>query len=245
METLAIAKKTYRLTKFGFWIALGAAVFVGVQVREMTNQSEILASQSEGANAGALMDEMNTRRQLAIAQQQAKAAQDGVDAIRKQMRQDQRAWIKITSNDPMGTGGGYPVVTPVHIINTGKTPALNYVLESLIKILPIKQEPVFDYSQGDHGRNNGGILYPADTRDMEASTYAKDAWTKPQPEKLALSRTDYERFLAGKNYIIVYARVTYWDIFGVKHWTHFCNWSTYAPRTPATKCSEYNRVDGN
>ena len=161
------------------------------------------------------------------------------------MRQDQRAWIKILSPEPLATGGGQPIIAPVHLINTGKTAALNYVGEALIKVLPIEQEPAFDYSQWDHGRTNGGILYPADPRDIEASMYAKDAWTTSHPEMIALSDTDYEKFLHGKAYIVVYARVLYQDIYGTNHWTQFCNWSSHASSSPAWKCSEYNRVDDN
>lgn len=161
------------------------------------------------------------------------------------MKQDQRAWVKIASPEPLATGGGQPIIAPVHLINTGKTPALNYLGEALVKILPIEQEPAFDYSQWDHGRTNGGILYTADPRDIEASMYAKDAWTTSHPEMIALSDTDYKKFLDGKAYIVVYARVTYSDIYGVNHWTHFCNWSSHAPSSPALKCSECNRVDDN
>jgi hypothetical protein len=74
-------------------IILGAitAFFFWVQLKEMTYQTQVLASQSEGANAGALMEEMNTRKQLAILQQQAaaatkqaKAAEQNVAAIQRQ-----------------------------------------------------------------------------------------------------------------------------------------------------------------
>lgn len=85
------------------------AVFFWIQLKEMTYQTQILASQSEGANAGGLLDEMNTRKQLAIAQQQAvisgkqaKSAQGSVKAIQSQLklsqnqfRDQQRPWLGI------------------------------------------------------------------------------------------------------------------------------------------------------
>ncbi len=90
-ESLAISRRTYGIAIFGFFAALAAAVFVGTQVYEMTRQTVIMASQSEGANAGALMDEMNTRKQLGVMQEQAhadgiqaKAAQESVGATTKQ-----------------------------------------------------------------------------------------------------------------------------------------------------------------
>jgi hypothetical protein len=112
-QTLAIARRTYRLTMFGFWVALGAAVFVGVQVREMTNQTQILAGQSESASAGGLMDEMNTRKQLAIAQQQADAAQKSVGSLKSQLRvmKEQlevtdRPWLKVEAASYTEDAGG-------------------------------------------------------------------------------------------------------------------------------------------
>jgi hypothetical protein len=162
------------------------------------------------------------------------------------MRQDQRAWVKITSPEPLATGEGIPVVAPVHMLNTGKTPALNYIGEAVVKLVPIKQEPDFDYSQLDHGHTNGGILYPNDPRDINASIYAKDAWANnnPSPTPLTLSHDDYKSFYDGKSYIVVYARVRFLDIYGVSHSTQFCNWSTNAA-SPTIKCAEYNRVDDN
>lgn len=123
-QTLAISRKTYWVAVFAFAAAVIAAAFVGVQVKEMTYQTQIFASQSEGANAGALMDEMNTRKQLAIAQTQAKAAQDSVTVIRQQMRIDQQGWVALDNL--------YPEVSTEHgtqvygvLKNTGKSPARN------------------------------------------------------------------------------------------------------------------------
>ncbi len=82
-QTLDISRRTYRLTVVAALIAFGAAIFVGVQVEEMTNQTQILASQTESASAGSLMDGMNTRKQLAIAQQE-------VDVLTKQLTYNQR-----------------------------------------------------------------------------------------------------------------------------------------------------------
>src|SRR5580700_1777464 len=92
-----------KIAIIGLGIAIITAALFYVQLNEMTKQTQILASQSESATAGSLMDEMNTRKQLAIAQQQAveegkqsMAAEDSVKAIRAQMRQDQRPMLTVT-----------------------------------------------------------------------------------------------------------------------------------------------------
>jgi hypothetical protein len=92
-ESLAIARKTYWLTLCGFLAALAAAIFVGSQVKIMSYQTQIMGSQSESAAAGAALDELNMRRQLAIAQQQAQAAQESAAAIQRQTLQLERPWV--------------------------------------------------------------------------------------------------------------------------------------------------------
>src|ERR1700693_4923092 len=83
-----------RLTAFGIVLAIATGAIFYAQLKWMAAQTQIMASQFEGAHAGGLMDEHNTRRQLGIAQEQAKAAQESVTAIRAQMRQDQRPLLK-------------------------------------------------------------------------------------------------------------------------------------------------------
>lgn len=102
-ETLSISRRTYWIAIFGFLAALAAACFVGVQVGEMTDQTQILGSQSESAAAGAAIGELNIRKQLGIAQQQslaaqdqAKAAQKSVQAIEGQTFQSERPWIAVS-----------------------------------------------------------------------------------------------------------------------------------------------------
>jgi hypothetical protein len=96
-----------RIAIIGIILGTVTAFFFWVQLKEMTYQTQVLASQSEGANAGALMDEMNTRKQLSIAstqaiaaQTQATAAQDSVKAIQGQAtiarqlaQEDRRPWV--------------------------------------------------------------------------------------------------------------------------------------------------------
>lgn len=133
-ELKPFEKQTIRLTILGILVAILTGVILYSQLSEMTHQTEILASQTESAAAGGLLDQMNTRKQLQIAQVQANAAQDSVRATQGQMRQEQRAWLAITpqkpnysmeaSNDPPPTPWP-PISTDVNIKNTGRTPALH------------------------------------------------------------------------------------------------------------------------
>lgn len=252
-ELSTFEKRTLKYARWGFFVAAVTLAVVAVtgiifwgQLKEMSGQTDLLAIASRQARSDAKDASIAAASQLGFVRQQAQAAEDGVAAIKRQMRQDQRAWIKITSPEQLITTEGYPLVVPFHFLNTGKTTALNYTAETVVRVLPIEQEPTFDYNRGDHSYDVAGILYGNDSRDVQGSLYAAHTWKKPSyPSPLPWTRDENERFFAGRAYIVTFARVRYSDIFGVKHWTHFCNWSAHAPLTPTFKCANYNRVDDN
>lgn len=126
-------RKMAFLTIVGSGIAAITAALFYVQLREMTHQTEILASQSEGANARAMMDEVNTRTQLGIAKDQETSMKDSVDAAnrnttltitnaQKTFRDEQRAWVGVVTG-PLTTTSSPEVLA--YIRNTGKTPAFH------------------------------------------------------------------------------------------------------------------------
>jgi hypothetical protein len=84
-ENLEISRRTYRIAVFAFVAAALAAGFVFMQVKEMSHQTQILASQSESAAAGAAIGELNTRIQLDLMKQQARRAGESVDQFTKQV----------------------------------------------------------------------------------------------------------------------------------------------------------------
>jgi hypothetical protein len=98
-ETLGITRRTYWIAIFGFLTALAAAVFVGTQVYEMTCQTQILASQNESAAAGALFDQMNTRKQLAIVEKQATSQERQVDVLAKAFEASERPYLGVQKVD--------------------------------------------------------------------------------------------------------------------------------------------------
>lgn len=129
-----------KIALIGIGLAAITAALFYVQLNEMTKQTQILATQSESANAGAMMDEMNTRKQLAIAQQQveaagrqANAAQHSVKAIQNEMEVSERPWIaisdaKIASPISIDREGHASTNLNFNISNTGKTPAIGIII---------------------------------------------------------------------------------------------------------------------
>lgn len=55
-------------------------------------------------------------------------------------------------------------------------------------------------------------------------------------------RQDIER---GNRFIIFYGRITYYDVFGIQHWTQFCTGSGTAILDNLKQCIRYNDVDNN
>ena len=49
----------------------------------------------------------------------------------------------------------------------------------------------------------------------------------------------------GDRFIIFYGRITYYDVFGIQHWTQFCTGSGTAILENLKECISYNDVDNN
>jgi hypothetical protein len=159
-----------KIAIIGIGLAAITAVLFYVQLKEMASQTRILASQNESAAAGGLFDQMNTRTQLGIAQKQAKAAQDSVDAIQKQTtiarrlaQEDRRPWVgakdfecgkcTTTPKETNPNDARTPITVEdllmgdlsILLENSGRTPALKMNYSSFFGIVRTKSDPVPDY----------------------------------------------------------------------------------------------------
>jgi hypothetical protein len=238
-QTLAISKRTYWIALFGFGAAVVAAVFVGSQVKIMSDQTQIMGAQSESAVAGAIENERNTRKQLAIAQQQATAAQDNVKAITRQMRQDQRAWIKLDMPDKVHFEAYKTVEISVRVTNIGKTVARNVRVDVVIQKLPVNKAPSLTFDKAIESTTTVGVEYPNDPEPMFARWYLESG------NLGILSIDDIQDKVIGKIYFVFYARARYVDIFGTKHVTTFCERSITPVPTFSRTCSDFNGTDNN
>ena len=224
-------------TLVGIGIAAITAVLFYVQLSEMTKQTQILASQSEGANAGALVDEMNTRRQLDIAQKQAQAAQDSVDATTKAMQISQRAWVGIVgakSSDKVAVGVMFRASSTIE--NFGHSPAHRVWPSTAINIFcygAFPKNPPYPEGRNPMPFRNGSydVLMPGETETIAA-------------EFRPLTEADLKiisKFRTCSLYF--YREVRYCDIFGKAHYSHRC--AQWLPGTDNSfiGCSTYNDTD--
>jgi hypothetical protein len=135
--------------------AVTLVVFYG-QFGEMQTQTAILNTQAKQSAADSVEAANRVERQLAIAQQQAKAAQDSVRAIQKQMWQNQQAlrleespWLAILKVDAEEDSGGAEKINVV-VMNAGRTPA--YETHARIQfsmISPSAPPPTFAFKESD------------------------------------------------------------------------------------------------
>lgn len=256
-ESLAISRSSERIAIGAFAAAIIAAVFVYFQVKVMSYQTQVMGAQSESAAGSAAAGEWNTRKQLEIAQQQARAAQDSVAAINKQMRQDQRAWIKFGPQEDTPGGdkstiqitAGQPVAYPLRVANIGKTSAKNVDAKVFVEIVDASREPSLNHIENAKLGSpepltiiSAGILFP--TTDFKQKVYRviKSGGSDP----LVATNDEVIALTTGKAYLAVYGIITYDDVFQTPHWTRFCDWRSFANGLYSTyKCTEFNGVDNN
>jgi hypothetical protein len=237
-----------KIAIIGIGLATITAVLFYVQLKEMTSQTQILSSQVQSAVASATQGARDTREQLTIARQQAKAAQDGVTAIQRQMRLDQRPWLRLRATGDAGNVDiGREITSAVTLQNTGKTAALSVLSELVIEKVMNGSKLTFPYIR-PRNRLHAGAIHPGDPAIPQRAQWLKD---DPQHRGGTIPRTltadDVRDFAEGKAFLVIYGRVAYKDEFGINHWTHFCDWTTAEQKAKyyANACTAYNSVDKN
>lgn len=142
--------------------------------------------------------------QVQATKEAAAAARNNIETIRDNIRLDQRAWIGITSvalDGEIKKG----LQTKIQLQNTGKTPALHMIIEvTHVRGEPKIEIPAWPWKVGDPNRG-GDILAPNASRYLFVN----------------ISEDDIEE-LKKEFPISVYGSITYSDIFGIDHRTHFC-----------------------
>lgn len=200
-----------------------------------------------------------------------KAANDSVDAIKRQMRQDQRAWVKVEPRGNPVAGGdptnpqfnlqlssAEPVVIPIRIMNTGKTPAIDIDADVFIDIVDVDKDPFLPnpnkvlkpgepvpssrYRRVASNHVTAGIIFPGTHTEAVAKQARIGKNGKPEVDPIGIERA--KKMQAEKAFIVIYGWVNYSDVFGVKHWTRFCK-SLGPDSGERSKCPQYNRVDNN
>jgi hypothetical protein len=211
-QSLDISRRTYWVAFLGLWFALAAAVFVGVQDFEMTKQTQILASQSEGANAGALMDEMNTRRQLDIAQKQMEALQNQVATMHHNFAVEQQPFIWFTDEPATISwdSNKKAVGWTSHITNFGKSPA-GYHIDKVLEVGPDAMQEMAKYKMEPINKMTPFLnVLPQGKSDYFTS------WNYTTTEQFYLDAMKHDAW------VVMFGTLASYDLSGKLHLKDFC-----------------------
>jgi hypothetical protein len=172
-----------------------------------------------------------------------------------EMRTDQRAWIRISNQQPIfpkdaTTLNAFPVSIQISASNIGKTAARNLKIEAIIDYEVNGGSPDFIYDFRPRQITTTGILFPNAPPAEFAVSFSR-AVPNPHDPQVAprfLTDSEYSDLIKGDAYMNVYAEATYVDIFGTEHWTHFCTFFGFPGviiNVTAERCTAYNGVDNN
>jgi hypothetical protein len=144
----------------------------------------------------------------------------------RNFRLDQRAWVHtyIDSKAPelrVPVAVGVPIVIPVVLTNSGKTPAFGVHGSVIVSLLRAGDVPEFIYSPG-HPRMNIGVesMYPGTNSDPIPATILESG--RSEPSQVLISESQREGIALGTLDLFVHGTIEYRDIFNTRHWVTFC-----------------------
>lgn len=157
---------------------------------------------------------------------------------------DQRAWVSLSvAWQPLIENSHLKAI--IRVVNTGKTPASGVHHDFVVEKVSNSRSPTLVYSKTDppHMATDIGLLIPNAPGNIDLMMYRrKEKETVPY----ILTRTDIDELNRGKAYVAVFAKTTYFDIYGIPHWLHFCVWHAFSSGNfDARACTEYNEIDKN
>ncbi|MGD1064988.1 MAG: hypothetical protein ABR860_17165 [Terracidiphilus sp.] len=273
-QITSFEKKTVR---FGYWglviasisfaAACVAAWFIFQQFKEMAAQTDLLSRSARQARHESAKSDSTTAQQIAILQGQLHEQQNSVAVVTKQMRQDQRPWLRvefvpIAGSDPANPRAraqittGQPISVPIRIRNTGKTPAEIVTANFLIQLAGIDDPMVFPREKNIAKRfrtPKKGTVAQILVNHIETGIIFTDSFTEASLMRtgiengnktaIPLSPSESMDILSGRVMIYVTGRIEYFDEFGTPHWTDFCH--ALSDASANFRCARYNAADSN
>jgi hypothetical protein len=161
--------------------------------------------------------------------------------MQQQVKLAERAWVGYVLPTSFPLEGATTPAT-LQVTNFGKTPARQVEGDIIATALMKGEEPTFDFTIGHpHNRFYAGAVFPNSPFPVTISV------ARYGDKPVAISPSDLRKGLeSGQYFIIFYGRITYTDIFRIRHWTNFCTGSGSAMQgEPDTlkKCIRYNDVE--
>lgn len=164
-----------------------------------------------------------------------------------EMRTDERAWLNITEVDahyPKDISKD-PLSETLTLENTGKTAARAVSSQFILDFVVNGYSPDFVYADRIFNSYTVGALNPNSPQSIDV-VFLKQRPGESSTVPRLLAQSESDDLNNGRAYLALYGRATYLDIFGHKHWMHYCVFSTSianpTAKFPVTSksCSDYN-----
>jgi hypothetical protein len=165
---------------------------------------------------------------------------------------EQRSFMKITAEPEQRFDAIPPAFWTARFTNTGKTPAFKIEARFQFQFLKKDESPLFDYETSPYSGVNDPLMWPDDKDGIPVIRACYRAGTRTR-EDIGISPEELALLKNGDAWIAKNGRMTYEDVFGVKHVTTFCASSTVATLDVRKRqefsgihtCTAYNSVDTN
>jgi hypothetical protein len=167
------------------------------------------------------------------------------------MQKDQRAWVAAVTGTPETpeSGAGKLLRVPVEITNTGKSAARDVKVDVIARIVKNGEQPNCEYGKqvpGIHRSTKVFVPTPNSPHLMYAQILSATDTEKAVAQPKVISADEIQQLTDGREFFVVYGRVSYKDIFNHQHWVHFCSWGTLSAKPvmlTSGNCAGYNEVD--
>jgi len=192
-------------------------VFAGLQWWEMRGQLSQIQRQADQLDSGSKQTDKiitETRRIADSIEDTAKEAKVALDATIAASRLDQRAWVGIKSIDMTPMQAGKPVSVEVHIINSGKTFAIDLKYPGLLQasLTPLQDADMTERGSRPFQQNVIpvlGVLFPNNDVSM------------PIESAVPITQSMIDGIMSGKVLIYIMGEIFYNDVFKQPHVTRY------------------------
>lgn len=222
------------------------AVYTGYTIKMYyANKEAAEAAKSAAATADATLKEIQkggtdthdlavaAGKQAAAAKSAAENAKQSLQTTIETFHLDQRAWVAVSrfllSNEPEADK---EIKVDFWLVNTGKTPAKDEVLQSALFVAP-HRPPMTKFVIPKISMSRF-ILTPGTTNQFGST----DSWKVPEP--------NLGQYLKKSQFLYFHAILRYTDVFQKDHWTTVCAIHTYGrPLDEFIYCEEGNAMDSD
>ncbi|MGD0799386.1 MAG: hypothetical protein ABR910_16845 [Acidobacteriaceae bacterium] len=235
---------------------LAAAIYAGIAKRQLQAMNKTYGEirkqtkAAEGAAYAACINAQIARGTLLQVQSGSEETRDMTISSAYQAAastQSQIAQIALTFKDPPTVKIGQAIGIPFFINNSGSTSGYNFNGIVRAEFMPRGDDPSFTYPiKGELKMSAARVDGSFAPNTHTAMAYAVDQ----NGTAIKATQTDVDDYAAGRKDMLIYGKLSYIDMFHIKHWRRFCTASEQfaSPEAASTghqKCADYNQNDTN